>query len=188
MAVQSIYRSETLSKLSMEFMQKSPQPTLSAIVAMAENRVIGKNNQLPWHLPADLKHFKAITTGNPILMGRKTYESIGKPLPNRTNIIITRDTNFTAPGCFVVNSIEKAITLASEQGSKEIFIIGGAEVYRQLLPHIERIYLTLVHSNIDGDTYFPELDPNVWHELNRETHAADEANGYAYSFIELGRV
>src|SRR6188472_2703937 len=118
------------------------KPILSAIVAMAENRVIGKNNQLPWHLPADLKHFKTITTGHPILMGRKTHESIGKPLPNRQNIILTRDSNYVAAGCTVVTSVKAALQKAE---SPEVFIIGGAEIYRQLLPQVQRLYLTIVH-------------------------------------------
>lgn len=161
------------------------KPILSAIAAMSENRVIGIENQLPWHLPADLKHFKTLTTGHPILMGRKTYESIGRPLPNRTNIIITRNADFTAPGCVVVTSIEDAITRAAEENAQEIFIIGGAEVYKQLLPHVQRIYLTIVHEQFAGDAFFPELDLKEWKEVERETHAADENNAYSYSFITL---
>src|SRR5437868_6783924 len=120
------------------------QPIISAIVAMAENRVIGKNNQLPWRMPADLQHFKAITTGHPILMGRKTYESIGRPLPNRTNIIMTRDATYTAAGCEVVTSIDEALQRANDLHSHEIFIIGGAEIYHQLMPRIQRLYLTII--------------------------------------------
>ena len=161
---------------------------ISAVVAMAENRVIGKNNQLPWHLPADLKHFKNITTGHPILMGRKTYESIGKPLPNRTNIVITRDQSYKAPGCEVVSSLEEAIALAATHQSQEIFIIGGAEVYRQLLPRIQRIYLTVVHHTFEGDVYFPELKMNEWHEVEHESHQPDEKNAYTYSFLKLERI
>jgi dihydrofolate reductase len=169
-------------------MNHTNRPLISAIVAMAENRVIGKNNQLPWRLPADLRHFKAITTGNPILMGRKTYESIGRPLPNRTNIIITRDAQFKAPGCIVVTSLEDAIRYASMENVREIFIIGGACVYQQLLPHIQRIYLTVIHHVFDGDVYFPELDKKEWKEQECLSHAADEENPYAYSFLKLERI
>lgn len=163
------------------------KPMLSAIAAMSENRVIGIDNQLPWHLPADLKHFKTLTTGHPILMGRKTYESIGRPLPNRTNIIITRNADFTAPGCVVVTSIDHAMTHAAKENVQEIFIIGGAEVYKQLLPHVQCIYLTIVHEQFEGDAFFPELDVKEWKETARETHAADENNEYSYSFITLSR-
>ena len=168
-------------------MKHSPHPVISAIAAMAENRIIGNNNQLPWRLPADLKHFKAITTGHPILMGRKTYTSIGKPLPHRTNIIITRDTAFTAPSCKVVTSLENAIQYALSENVSEIFIIGGAEVYQQLLPHIQRIYLTIVHHMFEGDVYFPELDKTAWKEIECVSHTADEENPYAYSFLRLER-
>jgi dihydrofolate reductase len=154
---------------------------------MADNRVIGKDNQLPWRLPADLKHFKAITIGHPILMGRKTYESIGKPLPQRTNIILTRNSNFAAPGCLVVASKEEAMQTALDLNSSEIFVIGGAEVYKQLMPAIQKIYLTVIHHTFNGDAYFPELNPNEWQETACEDHAADNENQYAYSFIELAR-
>lgn len=161
------------------------KPILSAIVAMAENRIIGKDNKLPWHLPADLKHFKTITTGHPILMGRKTYESIGRPLPNRTNIIMTRDASYQAAGCIVVTSIEDALKQAAAHDAGEIFVIGGAEIYKQLMPHIQRIYLTIVHQPFDGDVYFPELDMKKWEKVVDEKHAADEQNAYAYEFITL---
>jgi len=168
-------------------MSSPKQPIISAIAAMAENRIIGKNNQLPWHLPADLKHFKAVTTGHPILMGRKTYDSIGRPLPNRTNIILTRNPSVDIPGCKVVTSIQEAIQLASNENVQELFIIGGAEVYRQLLPQIQRLYLTIVHQNFDGDAFFPELDAKEWREVSRERHEPDEKNAYAYSFVRLER-
>lgn len=170
-------------------MQTPPQrPLISAILAMGENRVIGKNNQLPWRLPADLKHFKAITSGHPILMGRKTYQSIGRPLPNRINIIMTRDAHFQAPGCTVVTSIDEAIVCASNNNSDEIFIIGGAEIYTQLMPVIDCIYLTVVHQTFDGDAFFPELATDEWKEVERTVHQADAENAYAYSFIRLERV
>lgn len=169
-------------------MQTHAAPLISAILAMDENRVIGKDNKLPWHLPADLKHFKEITTGNPILMGRKTYESIGKPLPERTNIIITRDVNYAVAGCIVVTSLDHALQTAAAEGNKEIFIIGGAEVYKQLLPRINRIYLTLIHHTFQGDTYFPELNPKEWMEIEKVTHQPDEKNPFSYSFIQLDRI
>jgi len=168
-------------------MDKYSQPVLSAIVAMSENRTIGKDNKLPWHLPADLKHFKEITTGHYIVMGRKTFESIGKSLPNRTNVVLSRDSQFIAPGCHVVNTIETAIDMARKDQQAEIFIIGGAEIYRQLLPKINRLYLTVVHAEVEGDAWFPELSPNEWREVSREQHQADEKNAYAYSFITMER-
>src|SRR3990167_904265 len=119
------------------------KPTLSAIVAMAENRVIGLNNSIPWQLPADLKHFKTITSGHPIIMGRKTFNSIGRPLPNRTNIILTRDAAFTATDCITATEAPAVLALARELDQEEIFVIGGAEIYKQLLPHIQRLYVTI---------------------------------------------
>src|ERR1700730_5600347 len=118
-------------------MHNYPEAVISAIVAMSENRVIGQNNQLPWHLPADLKHFKELTTGHPIIMGRKTYASIGKPLPNRTNIVITRDEQFKAPGCVLVHSLAAAIKAAAQEDTEEMFIIGGADIFRQSLPYLQ---------------------------------------------------
>lgn len=168
-------------------MNKSGKPILSAIAAMAENRTIGNKNQLPWHLPADLKHFKSVTTGHPVLMGRRTYDSIGKPLPNRTNIILTRDLNFNPPECIVVSSTDAAVAKASELGANEIFIIGGAMIYRQLLPLVNKLYLTIVHHKFLGDAHFPEIDEREWKEISRETHEADASNPYAYSFIVLER-
>lgn len=168
-------------------MNHRSRPILSAIVAMSENRIIGNQNKLPWHLPADLKHFKEITTGHFIIMGRKTFESIGKSLPNRTNIVLSRDANFHAPGCQTVCSIDEAIAQAEQANQKEIFIIGGAEIYRQLLPKIERLYLTIVHSQIEGDTSFPTLSTPEWIETSRERHESDEKNAFAYSFITMER-
>jgi dihydrofolate reductase len=166
-------------------MNKSP-PVISAIVAMGENRVIGNHNQLPWYLPADLKHFKAVTTGHAILMGRKTYESIGRPLPNRTNIILTRNANFVAPGCIIASSLEAAIQSTPSSSQTKLFIIGGAQVYRQCMPYVEHLYLTMIHYSFEGDTYFPNLD-QTWQEIARETHLPDTANEYTYSFIQLAR-
>jgi dihydrofolate reductase len=159
---------------------------ISIIVAMAANGVIGNDNELPWHLPADLKHFKQTTMGKPILMGRKTWESIGRPLPGRTNIVITRDSAYSAAGCIVVNSIEAAIAAAGEQ--EEVMVIGGAELYRQVLPRADTIYLTRIHASFDGDTRFPEISDTEWQQLERVDHEADEKNLQDYSFIRLERV
>jgi len=171
-----------------------PTPSLLiAIVAMDENGVIGKNNQLPWHLPADLKHFKSLTSGHPILMGRKTYESIGKPLPNRTNIILSRNPNLTIPGCRVVQTVEQALKWLEDAPSlekafpKKIFIIGGAEIYQQLMPLTKRLHLTVVHHTFSGDTFFPKLDEKEWLETERTDHCADESNPYPYSFVTLNK-
>ncbi|MBW2472126.1 MAG: type 3 dihydrofolate reductase, partial [Deltaproteobacteria bacterium] len=145
---------------------------ISLIVAMAENRVIGRDNQLPWRIPADLKHFKALTMGKPIIMGRKTYESIGRPLPGRDNIVITGDTSYRAEGCQVVHTLEEA--LRSAGGAEEAMIIGGATLYRQTLKDADRLYLTLVKAQPEGDTWFPKIEPQEWREIRREVHRADE--------------
>ena len=163
------------------------KPIISAIAAMSINRVIGKDNQLPWHLPADLKHFKNLTTGHPILMGRKTYESIGKPLPNRTNLIMSQNSDFQAAGCITVQSIQEVLAQPAVINSEELFIIGGAHIYQLWLAEITRIYLTLVKETFDGDAFFPELNSNDWREIAREQHQADEQNIYAYDFIQLER-
>ena len=141
------------------------------IVAISTNRCIGKNNTLVWKLPSDLKRFKQITSGHTVVMGRKTFQSIGKPLPNRRNIIITRDLGFGAEGCEVVNSIEEALLLSSE----DCFIIGGSEIYKQTIDLADKIYLTLVHEEFDGDSFFPEI-PNNFREVYREDFGADEKN------------
>ena len=156
---------------------------ISAIVALSENRAIGKNNQLPWHLPADLKHFKQITMGKAILMGRKTYQSIGRALPGRTNIILTSDKNFQAENCVIIHSIEQALQITQD----ELCVIGGAEIYQQMLPYIQRIYMTVVHHVVDGDTYFPELNPAEWKEIEKTDYEADEKNNHAYRFLLLER-
>ena len=159
---------------------------LSVIVAMAANRVIGHENRLPWHLPADLKHFKATTLGKPVLMGRKTWESIGRPLPGRINIVITRDTAYEADGCVVVHSLDEAIRAAGE--TAEAMVIGGAELYRQALPLANKLYLTLVHGEFTGDTRFPQWRQDEWREIERVDHEPDESNLHAYSFLTLERV
>src|SRR5277367_6069446 len=140
---------------------------VSDVVAISENHVIGKDNKLLWYLPNDLKHFKVITSGHTVIMGRKTFESVGKPLPKRRNIIITRQ-NITIEGCEVVNSIEAALSLAKDE--LEVFITGGAEIYKQSLHLTDRIYLTIVHKKFDGDSFFPEINKQEWKEVSREDH------------------
>jgi dihydrofolate reductase len=156
---------------------------ISFVVAMARNRVIGHDNGLPWRLPADLRHFKSVTMGKPIIMGRKTFESIGRPLPGRANIVVTRDPAYQAEGCVVAHSIEAALAAAGD--AEEVMVIGGADFYRQLLPRADRIYLTLIDAEFAGDASFPELDPVQWQERSREDHAPDADNPYPYSFIVL---
>lgn len=148
------------------------------IVATSRNNVIGDSNKLIWHLPADLKRFKDVTTGHPIVMGRKTYQSIGRPLPNRRNIIITRDSDYEVDGCEVVNSIEEALLLTNN----DCFIIGGGEIYKQTLHIADRIYMTVVDEDFDGDTTFPDL-PAAWYISKKEDFIADEKNPHNYSFI-----
>lgn len=171
-------------------MTQSSSLIISAIVAMSQNRVIGRNNQLPWHMPADLKRFKTLTTGHTIVMGRKTYESIGKPLPNRNNIILTRDPNYHATGCNIALNFEDILnqTKEDQNSTNELFIIGGAQIYQQLLNFINRIYLTIIHHEFSGDTFFPEIDKQSWKELECIAHFADDANPYNYSFITLERI
>lgn len=159
---------------------------LSLIWAMAENGTIGIDNRLPWHLPADLKRFRAITSGRAILMGRRTFESFPRPLPDRLHVIITRDQKYRAPvGCIVVHSLSEALRVV--EGGEEAFVIGGASLYRQTLPLADRLYVTLVHAAVPGDTGFPALDWTGWRELEREDHAADERHAYPYSFLILER-
>ncbi len=160
---------------------------ISAIVAMANNRVIGKDNDIPWYLPADLKYFKKITLGHHIIMGRKCYESIGRPLPKRTNVIITRNLFFMSTGCLVTHSLEEALQLARENGEHEAFIIGGAQIYELALPIIDRLYLTEVDIEAEGDILFPELDFNDWRITSEDVHPADEKNQYGYAFKVLER-
>ena len=159
---------------------------ISLIVAMAANRVIGLDNKMPWHLSADLKKFKAITMGSPIVMGRKTYESIGKPLPGRSNIIISRNLDYQQTDCLVFNDIKTAIE-ASSKDAEEIFIIGGAELYKATLPHADNLYLTLINQDFDGDTFFPEIDFKVWTEASREDISDDPSVNFNYSFLKLSR-
>jgi dihydrofolate reductase len=156
------------------------------VVAVSENDVIGRANQLPWHLPAELRHFRSLTMGHHILMGRKTYESIGKALPGRTNLVLSRSRDFAPADCKVVRTLEEGQSGTGSDGP--LMVIGGAEIYRQCLPQALRIHLTLVHTKIaGGDTFFSAWRDPEWTESNRERHEADEKNAYAYSFLTLDR-
>lgn len=161
-------------------------PLISIIAAMTDDRVIGINNSLPWKLPSDMKWFRQQTLGKPILMGRKTFESFGsRPLPERTNIIVTRDHAYQAEGAVVVHSIDEALQAAGKV--EEIMIIGGASFYQQTLPQVRRMYLTRVHADVAGDAWFPEFDESQWLQVKRIDCEADERNAYAHSFIILQR-
>jgi len=160
---------------------------ISLLVAMDEKRGIGKAGKLPWHLSSDLRRFRELTMGHHLIVGRKTFESIGKPLPGRQTIVVTRDVNFKHEGCFVARSVEDAISLARERGETEVFVIGGAEIYAQALEAADRIYLTQVHAVVDADTFFPEFDRSAWIETQRVDHPADEKNQYAFTFRLLDR-
>lgn len=161
---------------------------ISLVAAVADNGVIGADGGMPWHLPADLAHFKRLTMGKPVLMGRLTWESIGKPLPGRRNLVLTRDPHWRAEGAERVSSMRGAIEAADKQGAPELMVIGGAEVYRQALPHARRIYLTRVHAEPWGDTLFPELDPDEWREVARREQMSDERNAWDLSFVVMERV
>lgn len=158
---------------------------LSLIVAMDDNRLIGSNNGLPWHLPADLAYFKRTTMGKPIVMGRKTFESIGKPLPGRRNIVVSRDPGFSAAGCDVANSIDDAMDLCADD--EEIMLIGGASLYQQSLERAAQLYITRIHHSFTGDTWFPEIDESSWILENREDYGSDDDNDHAYSFMKFVR-
>ena len=158
---------------------------ISIIVAAAENDVIGNQGDLPWRLSDDLKRFKATTMGKPIVMGRKTWESIGRPLPGRQNIVITRQAGFTAEGCDVVGSADDAIAAAGD--AEEIMVIGGSEIYSLFLSRADRLYLTRVHADVDGDATFPAVDESVWTTVSDERHAADDKNEFDYSFRVYNR-
>ena len=161
------------------------RPLLSLITAMDSNRLIGKDNSLPWHLPADLAFFKATTMGKPVIMGRKTFDSIGKALPGRQNIVVTRDRNFDAPNCEVAPSVEAAITIVDD--TEEVMLIGGASLYEQTLDRADIIYLTLIHHEFTGDTWFPEIHPKYWKSASRDNFNADDKNPFPYSFVKYVR-
>ena len=155
-------------------------PIITLVVAVADSGVIGRDNGLPWHLPEDLKRFKRLTMGKPLVMGRRTFESIGKPLPGRQNIVVTRDTNYRRDGVTVVHDVDGALRAAGDV--PEIMVIGGAELFRALLPRAGRIHLTRVHGNIEGDVMWPALDERDWVVVKRESHSADERHAYAMTF------
>ncbi|MFC3885081.1 dihydrofolate reductase [Bacillus songklensis] len=159
---------------------------ISFLVAMDKNRVIGRDNQLPWHLPADLKFFKEITMGHPVIMGRKTHESIGRPLPGRENIIITRNEHYKAEGCTVLHSIS-AIKEIEEQRNEELFVIGGAQIFQHTFPIADRLYITWIEEEFEGDTYFPEFDEHDWELVSRKKGIKDEKNPYDYYFLMYDR-
>jgi len=157
----------------------------SLVVAVAQNGVIGRANALPWRLPADLAHFKRVTMGHPVVMGRRTYQSIGKPLPGRHNIVVTRNAHFAAPGCTVVNSLGDAWQAAGD--AEEICVIGGTTIFEETLPLADVIHLTEVEAEVDGDTYFPAFDRGAWREIEIARHSADERNAYPVRILRLER-
>ena len=163
-----------------------PLPNCSLVCAMSENRVIGRDNRLPWHLPADLAHFKRLTMGRPILMGRRTWESLPGLLPHRTHIVLTRDREYVAEGGFVVHSLDQAIKMVGD--TEAFFVVGGENLYRQAMPLVSRMHLTIVHARVEGDARFPEFEAAEWQEVSRERHEPDERNRLPYSFVTLARI
>jgi dihydrofolate reductase len=158
---------------------------ITIIAAMDRNRLIGDGDRLPWRLPADLRRFKALTMGKPMLMGRRTHESIGKVLPGRDNIILSRNPDYRAPGCVVVASLDEALAICAH--ADELMIIGGAQLYAEALPRAHRLHLTLLHASFSGDTWFPDYDRREWREVSREDHEADADSPCAFSFVDLER-
>lgn len=158
---------------------------LSLIWAMGHNQVIGINNKLPWHLPAELAYFKRVTMGHPIIMGRRTFESIGRPLPGRTNIVLTRDDTFTADNIVVVHSVEQALELYGQAGA---FVIGGTQIYRQFYPYAERLYITMIEHEFEGDEYFPDIDWSQWRLIEETPGLRNESNPYMYNFKIFDKV
>lgn len=166
--------------------EEKNKPIISMIAAIGKNNVLGVKNSLPWRLPADFKHFKELTTGKPVIMGQKTFESIGSPLPNRKNIIMTLDENLKLDGCIIAHSIDESLRAAED--AEEVMICGGASIYRQFLPLANKMYLTLVDAQIEGaDAFFPEFNREEWRELERIENKADDKNEYNYTFITLER-
>jgi dihydrofolate reductase len=162
------------------------KPVISLIAAVANNGVIGVDNSLPWRLPADLKHFKSLTMGKPIIMGRRTWESLPGVLPGRRHIVVTRNQDYRAQGCELVYSLDEALRVAGDV--PEIMIVGGGALYRETLPQADCLYLTQVEADVEGDACFPEIDWSQWHEVSRESHPADDHNLFAYSFVVLKRI
>jgi len=164
---------------------------IALIVAMSRNRVIGRNNKLPWYLPEDLKYFKRVTVGKPIIMGRKTFESIGRPLPGRLNIVVTRNAEWSAEGVTAVTDLDQAFARAEAQatidGVDEVMVIGGGHIYEAVLPRADRLYLTQVHAEVAGDAWFPVVDWDQWEEVSREDYSGNEKNPYDYSLVVFDR-
>jgi len=163
---------------------------VSLIAAISKNRVIGKNNDLPWRLPDDMKYFMKTTKGHCVIMGRKNYESIPhkfRPLPERTNIVVTRQKDYSAESCSVVHSLEDGLAIAKQKSEKEVFVIGGAEIYQLALPEANKLYLTEIDAKIEGDTYFPSFDKNIFKEQSREHHNADSKHAFAFDFVIYSR-
>jgi dihydrofolate reductase len=164
---------------------------ISLIAALSKNRVIGKNNDLPWHLPDDMKYFMQTTKGHHVIMGRKNYDSIPekfRPLPNRTNIVVTRQKDFFAPNCIIVNSIDRGIVIAGKAREQETFIIGGAQIYKEGMALTQRMYLTEIQAEIQGDTYFPEIVSSQWREVSRIHHPTDERHKFEFDFVIYDRI
>lgn len=164
--------------------------TVSLIAALTKNRVIGKNNDLPWHLPDDMKFFMETTKHHFVIMGRKNYESIPakyRPLPNRTNIVVTRQSGYIAPSCTVVNTLEQGLTIAKVSNQNEVFVIGGAEIYSLAMPYADKLYLTEIEAEIEGDTFFPEFDKNIFKENTRTHHGVDAKHKYAFDFVTYSK-
>ncbi|WP_339885800.1 dihydrofolate reductase [Polaribacter vadi] len=161
---------------------------ITIIAAIAKNNALGKNNDLIWHLPADLKRFKKITTGHYIIMGRNTFESIGKPLPNRTTIIITRNKNYFKDGCLIAHSLEQALEMAKDE--EQVFVIGGAQIYNYAMEHnlVDTLDITLVHHEFEADVYFPEIDSDIWEQVEIESFTADDKNKLDYSFVRYKKI
>lgn len=155
---------------------------ISLLYAMDKNRLIGSNNQLPWHLPQDLAYFKRITLNHKIVMGRKTFDSIGRPLPKRENIIITRDNQFACSGCTILHSIDEIVKLSNET-DEEIFVIGGSEIFKEILPYSDRLYVTYIHHEFEGDTFFPATNESDWKVISKEQGIMDEKNPYDFDFV-----
>ena len=168
--------------------QRSPGLLVSLVVAASDNGVIGRDSGMPWHLPDDLRHFRALTLGKPVLMGRRTFEAIGRPLPGRTNLVLSRTPGWSAPGVSVVYSLEQALAAAVRAAAPELVVAGGEQVYRLALPRARRVHLTRIHVVLAGDAVFPELPSGQWREVVRSEHPADERHAYAMSFLTLERV
>ena len=157
------------------------------MAAIAKNNVIGKDNNLIWHLPADFRFFKQTTKGHTLIMGRKTFESLGNPLPHRDSLVVTRNVAYSSDGITVLHSLESVLAYAEKKGLEKVFILGGGEIYRQSMNIADKLIITEVHAEFDGDTYFPEIDTEMWKEISREEHKSDEKNNYDFAFVEYVR-